>query len=558
MRIQNNIPAINTHRQYGINNANVAKSVEKLSSGYRVNRAGDDAAGLAISEKMRAQIRGLNMASKNSQDAVSLIQTAEGALQSTHNVLQRMRELAVQSASDTNEQTVDRAALQAEFAQLKAEIDDTATKTRFNDQNLIDGTFQKYTSFRDGATTTLNLSSLHQLSVERATVGEYNIKTAVVTAVAAKTVSGNAVQAKVYLSTSTTSALAGAAGNATEIGTGAAAAGIFTGVSLSGLNTDAHNGNIYTLKVTGSDLESMTFQLTDTNGKAVATTVVNIEKEWTTGATTAAGVAGKVTFKGVGTFNFQGAVSVDANGASAAVNNSLTNYTQLSGLNGLTVSLGTGVSDVSTNAVAQKMEVTINGITKQVVKGDDKIDFKELGITFKLKSALTDAAVATTNAFKDATGIEGTAAANVGTASAIQITVAQTVNNGIIIQSGANQGDELRITIDAMNTGKLGVAFSDISTQVNASNAITEVNDAINQVSTQRAALGALQNRLDYKIANLDTSAENLQAAESRIRDVDMAKEMTNFMKNNILAQAATAMLAQANSLPQGVLQLLG
>jgi flagellin len=141
MRIQNNIPAINAHRQYGINNASIAKSVEKLSSGYRINRAGDDAAGLAISEKMRAQIRGLTMASKNSQDAISLVQTAEGALQESHNILQRMRELAVQSASDTNETVIDRGALNQEFQQLIKELDDTAGKTKFNDQGLIDGTF---------------------------------------------------------------------------------------------------------------------------------------------------------------------------------------------------------------------------------------------------------------------------------------------------------------------------------------------------------------------------------------------------------------------------------
>ena len=143
MRIQNNIPAINAHRNYTINARNLSKSVERLSSGFRINRAGDDAAGLAISEKMRAQIRGLMMASKNSQDAISMIQTAEGALQSTHNILQRMRELAVQAASDTNQDEVDREALELEFRALIAEINDTADKTAFNDQKLIDGTFAK-------------------------------------------------------------------------------------------------------------------------------------------------------------------------------------------------------------------------------------------------------------------------------------------------------------------------------------------------------------------------------------------------------------------------------
>ena len=152
MRINNNIMAMNTHRQYTINVNSVSKSTEKLSSGYRVNRAGDDAAGLAISEKMRAQIRGLTMASKNSSDAISLVQTAEGALQETHNILQRMRELATQSSSDTNETSIDRAALNAEFQQLISEIDDTAKKTRFNDMGVIDGTYGQTDGITDAKT----------------------------------------------------------------------------------------------------------------------------------------------------------------------------------------------------------------------------------------------------------------------------------------------------------------------------------------------------------------------------------------------------------------------
>ncbi len=163
MRINNNIMALNTHRQYTINTQNVATSTEKLSSGYRINRAGDDAAGLAISEKMRAQIRGLTMASKNSQDAISLVQTAEGALQETHSILQRMRELATQSASDTNE-TVDRAALNEEFTALISELDDIAQKTAFNDKLLLDGSF--------GSTATVDATS----EIKIGTLGITNIE----------------------------------------------------------------------------------------------------------------------------------------------------------------------------------------------------------------------------------------------------------------------------------------------------------------------------------------------------------------------------------------------
>jgi flagellin len=547
MRINNNITAINAHRNYTINSSGIGKSVEKLSSGYRINRAGDDAAGLAISEKMRVQIRGLTMASKNSQDAVSLIQTAEGALQSTHNVLQRMRELAVQSASDTNEQTIDRAALEQEFSQLKAEIDDTAVRTRFNDQNLIDGTFQKFTNYRDSKTT-LELSSKYNLSLERASVGEYNITLKTTAEKQTTVVSGTSVQMSAYLPGVTGSAING---NGSPIGPGTtgSAAGMFEKITLSGLNTGAHNGNVYTLKVTGSDLENMTFQLTDTQGKTVATSQVNILKDWKTASDDASaddpvGAKGKVVFEGIGTFEFTGQTSNSATG----IDNTLTSYTQLGSLNGVQIAMRSGVSDKVTEAVVADVEVTINGITQKVRKGDDLIDFKELGLTFKLKDAITDKDLLQTANFFSATGIS----------SGQKVTVARTVNDGLTIQTGANQGDELRINIDAMNSGMLGIAFSDIRTQDNASLAITQVNDALNQVSTQRAALGALQNRLEYKMANLDTSAENLQAAESRIRDVDMAKEMTDFTKKNILFQASTAMLAQANSLPQGVLQLLG
>jgi flagellin len=273
MRIQNNVMALNTHRMYTGNINAQAKSAEKLSSGYRVNRAGDDAAGLAISEKMRAQVRGLTMAAKNSNDAISLVQTAEGALQEVHSMLQRMNELAVQSASDTNV-TIDRNALQKEFKHLQDEIDQIADTTKFNDTILLNGDMQ---------------------------------------------------------------------------------------------------------------------------------------------------------------------------------------------------------------------------------------------------------------------------------------------TNSAVIQVGAEEGQTLAIGIKSINTTGLSLTDSvKIDSRTDAAKAITSTRKAIDTVSDQRADLGALQNRLEYKVNNLNTTMENLQAAESRIRDTDMAKEMSTFTKNNILTQAATAMLAQANSAPQSVLQLLG
>jgi len=263
MRINNNITAINSHRQYGINNSSIGKNVEKLSSGFRVNRAADDAAGLAISEKMRTQIRGLNMASKNSQDGISLVQTAEGAMQTAHNIMQRMRELAIQSANGTNDTDVDRKALNLEYQQLLSELGQIEQTVKFNDMSIFNKTF--------------------------------------------------------------------------------------------------------------------------------------------------------------------------------------------------------------------------------------------------------------------------------------------------VLHTGANATDTTTFYV-----GNLAIASGDISGQSIARASIAALTTTINSVSTTRARLGAIQNRLEFKIQNLDNSAENLQAAESRIRDVDMAKMMTEFTKNNILFQASTAMLAQANALPQGVLQLLG
>jgi len=373
--------ALNTHRQYSINNNNSAKSTEKLSSGYRINRAGDDAAGLAISEKMRAQIRGLNMAAKNSNDAISLVQTAEGALTETHAILQRMRELAVQAASDTNDDAVDRTALDAEFQQLKDEIDDIANKTAFNGKKLLDGSFGSTTSVASG----------------------------------------------------------------------------------SGIALPDEDGNPQT-----NGVVNITFKGFTDNG-VIEFAAIDADDEGD-------GVAYQATYDGV---------TLDvANQAGAQT---------------ITLDFGKGrVVTITTDDTAQ-----IDGFS------DTQLAFEVKGTTAK-------------------------------------------------IQTGANEGDELEISISSMKADALGIKGSvNIKTQTEASSAISTVTTAINTVSSQRAKLGALQNRLEHKINNLQTSAENLTAAESRIRDIDMAKEMTEFTKNNILVQASTAMLAQANQAPQNVLTLL-
>ena len=407
MRINNNMMAINTHRQLSVNNSNSAKSVEKLSSGYRINRAGDDAAGLAISEKMRAQIRGLSMASKNSQDAISLVQTAEGALSETHSILQRMRELSVQSASDTNDASVDRSALNAEFQELAKEIDDISAKTKFNGKNLLNGS----------------------LAVVAGTPGT--------TAVAA---------------TSGSVSIGGVAGFSISAG--------------------ADNGALGT----------MTIQFAE-------------------GAT-----AGAAYVEGTDT---------------------------------LTVTVDTAATSLDAAGIQTLIRSTAAGTTG--------INFNAFTVTGG--SAIDPSTADVTNAIALTGGVTGVAE------------VPEDASAALVFQTGANENDTLSLNIGNMSSEGLGLSTGgtmiDITTRTAASAAITTVDTAINAVSTQRASLGAVQNRLDHKINNLDTSAENLQAAESRIRDVDMAKEMMAYTKNNILSQAANAMLAQANQAPQSVLQLL-
>ncbi len=430
MRIQNNITAMNTHRMYTVNNNNVAKSAEKLSSGYRINRAGDDAAGLAISEKMRAQIRGLNMASKNSQDAVSLVQTAEGALQEVHSMLQRMNELSVQSSTGTNDNTVDRAALQQEFQNLQDEIDQIATTTTFNDMNLLDGT-------------------LGSGKMQVAVGGTFLPQGDATAALSA----GADVTVKQLTGISTTKA----GTYSFEYGTVDSATGAFS-------TSAAYADNDDVLRVTYTAADG-------------STSVTNLAV---------------------------GDILEDADGTA-----------------------WTGTVGASSESI---LDLTGVGLGK-----------------YSLTGGATPAASADVVAAMEAFSFTLEPAAGATTGGALKI------------QVGAKESETLELNITAMNTSGLSVTKTavKIDSQDSATAAITATRTAINTVSTQRAELGAMQNRLEHKIANLDNTSENLSAAESRIRDVDIAKEMTNFTKNNILSQAATAMLAQANAAPQGVLSLL-
>ncbi|MGN7175973.1 flagellin N-terminal helical domain-containing protein [Cytobacillus sp. SAFR-174] len=470
MRINHNIAALNTYRQLNSASGSQSKSMEKLSSGLRINRAGDDAAGLAISEKMRGQIRGLDQSSKNAQDGISLIQTAEGALNETHDILQRMRELAVQSSNDTNTDA-DRKEIQKEISQLKDEVNRISNDTEFNTKKLLNG------SVGNSANITTNNHVLGSVNVV-----DSNLKadTYTVTTGAAGTV---AMDIKT---------------NTTGLATGDFS---FADADLDGLKLGDYSlefkstgvANTFDISLKNSDGVEVGSLAGWTAGGGDATIVGNLPDGTATKLTITDPSAGGVT-EGKLDFNLNG--NYAAAGAFAITNSAS----------------GTEYSS------AANLKITDNSFEAGGLEFDLSVD-----------SVLAAAASSTIT----------------------------TTNNALTMHIGANENQTMNVDINKMDTQSLGIKDIDVTSQAGAENAITAVNDAITKVSAERSKLGAFQNRLEHTINNLNTSSENLTAAESRVRDVDMAKEMMNQTKNSILSQAAQAMLAQANQQPQGVLQLL-
>ena len=394
MVVQHNLTAMNANRQLGVTSGAQAKSAEKLSSGYKINRAGDDAAGLKISEKMRSQIRGLDKASDNAQDGISLIQTAEGALNESHSILQRMNELAVQGANDTN-QSIDRDAINQELDALTEELNRISETTQFNKQNLLDGNFK-----------------------------DKNLQ-----------VGANAKQK--------------------------------IAISIDCMNADALGLGKETVKQGGN---------TPT----------------------------KVVYNGM-SFKYKTSMTVGSNKTSAiaAFQKSISQKVGSAG-----------------NFIAQYDDTTGSIYYKATIDGKEK---RFASATTAQKSYLADQKAIVEKAIND----DFQKYVKTSKASAT---------------AGGNGEIRNKARVDDYEA---------------ANNTITYVQNAINTVSTQRSALGALQNRLEHTVANLDNVSENTQSAESRIRDTDMASEMVQYSKNNILAQAGQSMLAQANQSTQGVLSLL-
>ena len=491
MRIQHNIAALNSYRNLTGNNNAVSKNLEKLSSGYRINRAGDDAAGLAISEKMRAQITGLNTAQKNAQDGVSLVQTAEGALTEVHSMLNRMVELADQSANGTYDNAVDRANLQKEITSLKSEIDRIADSTNFNGINLLDGSL---------STTKLDLG-----------VG---------------TIGGQATTAEVVAATGTTSGF----------GTAKGAQGTHTlTVEYADENGSVHKVELeYTLAKTDDKAEiasALEKAITDSG----LSSVFEVKADAANGAVD---LVSKV--KGE---NGAKLVSVTSSDATAT----MTTDPVVAGENAKVKTKGAGAADI---AAGEKF--VLNGKTYEFIK-DAQTDPKTEGAIGIVVGKTNGDTIANLNKALEDSGIKVSKAGN-------ELLFEATKNgSGLTLQIGDTSADfnQMTVSVGDMHGAALGIADIDISTQAGAKAAVDKIKSAINSVSSTRGDLGAIQNRLEHTINNLSVTAENMTAAESRIRDVDMANEMMAYTKNNILVQSSQAMLAQANQIPQGVLQLL-
>ena len=484
MVVQHNLTAMNANRMLGLTTGAQAKSTEKLSSGYRINRAADDAAGLSISEKMRRQIRGLDQASTNADDGISAVQTAEGALNEVQDMLQRMNELAVQAANGTNSEN-DRSYIQSEIDQLATEIDRVAETTKFNETYLLkgDGVGGKYvdlgtTSQCTGLTLTGGQQASPATGVNYSVDRDVQMKVAHTLDFSADstldiTIAGANYALKDYADIEDL------------------AAAISSNEKVNSVDITYENG-LYATSGTGAK-----FELTNTNKTTT--------------------IAGDVTFKVASSHTLDsvaGTITID--------------------------------SAVDAN------DITINFTVATMLDEDGNRVFDEKTTNQSIASKLT----ALNISFTEHDGVF-----TVKTASTMTVNAAATVDNlefNLHVGADSSKTNKIGVSIASMSADGLGVSGIKVTSEKNATDAIDVIAEAIQKVSKQRSDLGAVQNRLEHTINNLDNVVENTTAAESRIRDTDMAKEMVKYSNLNILGQAGQSMLAQANQANQGVLSLLG
>ena len=524
MIINHNMMAQNANRMANVNQSNASKAMAKLSSGLRINSAADDAAGLSISEKMKGQISGLKQASSNAQTGVSLVQTADGALNETTSVLQRMRELAVQSSSDTNT-TADRAAIQIETKALTAQIDTIANTTQFNGKNLLDGSVGQAT-VKQGSkldSAVLALKSTSGTSTGNAALG----------AVPTTIVAGTADTFKLAVDGGTAVELTIAPGSFADRAAMVSAINTSIGTSaLSGkvsASLDASNKIVFT---------SATSNASSAVLETAGTTDASASLGFTSSGVAAAGTGGPavagtlLTDLADASGNNLGLQVGDTINFSGMKNGSKTT-------NSLTIAAGTTMATIATT-----MNTMTGGLSSQTATGNI-----EIAGAVGTANGLSNISMNVTN--RD---LFNKTLNNFTTTQAAQDIK---TDSSLTMQIGANAGQTMNVAVGSMDSNSLLVNNLDLTTQTGASSAITSIDNATAKVSNTRAQLGAYQNRLESTINNLGTTSQNLTAAQSQITDVDMAATMSEYSKSNIESQAAQAMIAQANQQPQQVLQLL-
>jgi flagellin-like hook-associated protein FlgL len=539
MRINTNVPALISYNALNATNKSLQKSIERLSTGLRVNSAADDAAGLAISEKMRAQYRGLDQATANAQDGISMIQTAEGALNETHSILQRMRELSVQAANDTLTQE-DRGYIQLEVDELKAEITRISTTTQFNKKQLLDGSAAVLWSTSDLSTKVLvrgGLREIDQFGQKKVNEGNYKL---VITAAA-----GQAEVLKTDIFKLKHDGVTGVVGNVASENDILYNIDKFWDANGKFLLDDPK-----TITITQGDGKQTSFTIYSTDTIGGLATKLNEAIGLGLGQedppiTLASGKYAKYVTNPVspgletveGTMLIRTAVTGAAGRLNFSGDEDIIKALSLNVVNDATENkFGVDVRNAHTNASIAKFYVTGNVLYGGIHNNID--------VEFDAMAGITVGII----------GTDGKFTFSDGTVDDIFVHLA---DNTTVFQIGANQGEDMGVNIGDMSAKALGVDNVLVVSRESAARSITIIDNAIGRVSTQRAKLGAYQNRLEHTINNLTTASTNMKASESRIRDADMAKEMMTFTKLNVLAQAGNAMLAQANQLPSNVLTLL-
>lgn len=553
MRIQHNIMAMNSYRNYSSNTGALSKNLEKLSSGYRINRAGDDAAGLAISEKMRAQISGLEQAQSNAKSGINLVQTAEGALTEVHSMLNRMVTLADQSANGTYDNETDRANLQKEVSQLTSEIDRIADSSNFNGIKLLDGSLGGKADVSNNVTLTDTKVTTSKTTSAAFTAGtgalaagntfSYTVAWKEGDAEKSATISFKATSATEFEAADGTKYTATAAG---------ATVGEISNAVLAELKKDSDLSASFDISL-GSDKLTFTSKETGTAGAQITALGMTSSAATVTsaggaiGATAGDVVVGKDLMQKLDASKFTVITKDGTTTANTATAEELEKATfEVNGKKFLLAASTTtekGLANLGSDVTVIKLDAG------SYVAADDAAN---VAGTISRVTGMKFEAVATADADTGA-GIAANDILFKGD------TALKTSGQALTLQIGdtAESFNQLTVSVGDMHAKSLGIGDIDISTQDGASAAIDKLKSAINSVSSTRGTLGALQNRLDHTINNLGVMTENIQDAESTVRDVDVAKEMMSYTKNNILVQSAQAMLAQANQVPQGVLQLL-